>query len=1246
MKRRAVYALALLLGIAGCSHAPEVRPADPAALPPDTTGVRTAAILPPSAIPDSLTAVHLDSLARAATDTTRRDSVRGRTDVATRSGARSAGKPAPEAPLRISADNVTGSRAETGDLVMLNGNVRITRGKTVITSQRGRYDKGLGMLYLDDRVKMVDSTTTLTCDHAQYAEDTDILQVSGNVVVHDRDAILRAPLATYDRRGGRAELFNGVEANDKRQKIRAQRVLYVRSEQRIEARGQVVGEDAENDFTLRAEAVDYDRVTRDAYAHGNPRLESKDAQGRVGTLTAQRLWLNTETRVARAVDSVRVVQDTLEARADSARFDDIAERGWLYGHPRAWDRETNVTGDTLEIWTEKRQIRRFVVLGKGSIDYQGAQANTIGETSRLVGDRIDAYFHDNVMDSLRATGEARNRYGGVPRAGKTPETNDALGDTINVYFKNKKIDRARVLGRASGEYHFAVDTSDTAGARMEVVKYDAPTITFHVPENRIVLEPLAHMTYREMELKAEKVEFDSERQTLTASGNPELMDKGDRVTGHLMTYDLERQTGNIYQAETTYERGLYHGEQIRKSGDNELDVKSGQYSTCDVPEPHYHFQSKWMKIQLRDKMVAKPVVFYIKNVPLLALPFWVFPIKPGRHSGILLPNVELGFNNQTGQFIRNFGYYWAASEYFDMTFSGDYYQAEPSWKGKFEGVYKVLYKLDGDVNASYRKNEFDNSVQWDLSGNHTQVLTPRTGLIAGAEFVSDRSYRRDASYGNSLAQRLDRFLVSKLSVSHNADWVSLNVFLDRRQDLDADEALKYPTGVPGEIPPTIGTEASLPNLTESLPNASISFPTRSLSSFPGLRGHSWMRPFASTYFNLFSQFVSLHERRAVVTGYAANGDTLLPDSAAVIGQLDVSRRALSNAFAFRDSRRLFGWLNLAPQINGNVVVFDHDVLGNTVVPAATWSGSVSSGTTIYGTFRTRLGPLTGLRHVVAPSVSYVFSPDFENLFYIDEFGFRRPRFEGFGGIGISGSEASFMRFSLDQRLQAKLMRRGNLQRIDNLLSWTMSGSYDFLVARERAKTPAGIPKPRPLSAISSTVRLQPPGVVTADLTWSNNLYEARIVRSLSYNVNMYLSGGRTPITTVSSQAAGPSSPTLEQRAQGPTLDVPWSMALSYSYAGGVSGSQWNSTKLLNGTLSVTLTPNWRGDYLASYDVGGRQMMTQRFGLTRDLHCWQAQFSRTLVISGEAEYYFRIGIKEQREVFYERGTRNQSFGGIY
>ena len=88
-----------------------------------------------------------------------------------------------------------------------------------------------------------------------------------------------------------------------------------------------------------------------------------------------------------------------------------------------------------------------------------------------------------------------------------------------------------------------------------------------------------------------------------------------------MTYDMSSRVGTIYQAETSFERGLYQGQRIRKVGDNELDVMSGSYSTCDLEEPHYHFAAHWMKIYLKDKLVAKPMVFYVRNVPLLTLPF-------------------------------------------------------------------------------------------------------------------------------------------------------------------------------------------------------------------------------------------------------------------------------------------------------------------------------------------------------------------------------------------------------------------------------------------------------------------------------------------------------------------------------------------------------------------------------------------------------------------------------------------------
>src|SRR5439155_4180403 len=68
----------------------------------------------------------------------------------------------PPPPLQIAADNVTGSHGPAGDEVLLNGNVRITRGRTVITSDAGHYLRAQGLLLLDGRVRLVDSTTTVT----------------------------------------------------------------------------------------------------------------------------------------------------------------------------------------------------------------------------------------------------------------------------------------------------------------------------------------------------------------------------------------------------------------------------------------------------------------------------------------------------------------------------------------------------------------------------------------------------------------------------------------------------------------------------------------------------------------------------------------------------------------------------------------------------------------------------------------------------------------------------------------------------------------------------------------------------------------------------------------------------------------------------------------------------------------------------------------------------------------------------
>lgn len=1138
----------------------------------------------------------------------------------------------PEPPFHITADNMTGGRTDAGDVLYLNGNLRVRRGGTVLTADLGRYERTNGLIDLTGNVRLVDSTTTVTCNHAAFSETDDRLNLDGDVVIVDRDARLEAPYGWYDRRNGSAYLGGGVDGREKEQRMRSDEAFYVRDSLLVKARGHVRGWDDSARVELGAQRIDFDRGTKVAVATGEPKLLSRDADGALTTLTARLLRVNSRARTAEAVDSVEVVRDTLRVRADHAFFDDSTGYGLLVGSPRAWDNETAVTGDTLELLTVQRKLQRVVVRGNAVMDYAAVRAANAGETSRLTGRQVDVFVTQNRIDSLLAIGAAQNEYAAPRTPGKTQERNLANGDSIMVWFKDRKVDRARVVGDAKGEYRSPVDEADTLAVANEVVRYDGRAIEFEVPRSRIVLDGKAHLTYRELELSSKRVEFDSEKQTLVARGSPVLLDKGDEVDGHLMTYDLESRQGTIYQAETRYEQGFYRGEKIHKAGENELDVMHGSYTTCDLEHPHYHFAAREMKIYLKDKLVAKPVVFYLRNVPVLALPFYVFPIKPGRHSGFLFPNFEFGFNNQGGQFVRNAGYYWAMNDYMDLTLAGDYYQAEPAWALRAEGNYKLLYAFDGGFNGRFEHNDLTKRDDYVFEANHQQELTPRTRLSARGNFTSSRDYSKSPLSGSSLAQQLNRFLNSSVSVTHAADWGSFSGAVSRIQDLDADESIKLAAVYP------VGSFASLPNLTTTTPSVSFVLPTRTLGSWGLFKDTPVGKSLQTTYFSLNSTYLSYgtHQGYVARREYAFDS-TAVVDSSNVIAQRITTRRGFQSTMSLSDSRRLFGWLNTSPTLVANMAVFDFDEQGHRVVPAATWSTNMGLSSTFYGTFKPPIPKLAGLRHVVSPSVSVNYSPAFPSLQYRDSTGTLRNRFNSFGGIGVSGFKSAFLQFGLDQRFQVKIKDGDKVTRLDNLVSWTTSGSYDFLWNERHA------PGSHALSPLSSSMLFQPPGLASGSLYGTVDVYQGRPLRTLGYNVGVNLSNtgaGRQPAALAVDQSVHKDD--LE-----PTADFAetWRLSLAYSYSGGYAGPSWASQKSANAVLSYELSPNWRLDYSTALDLSRKQQLTQRFSLTRRLHCWDAVFTRSFTPGGQAEYYFRLGVRDQKEIYYERGTRVQSLGGI-
>src|SRR3989454_7580915 len=75
--------------------------------------------------------------------------------------------------------------------------------------------------------------------------------------------------------------------------------------------------------------------------------------------------------------------------------------------------------------------------------------------------------------------------------------------------------------------------------------------------------------------------------------------------------------------------------------------------------------------------VARPAVLYIRDVPILWLPFIFQDIRPGRRSGILVP--RFGLNDLVRptrsyqRHVANLGYYWVLGNYADLLLSGDWY---------------------------------------------------------------------------------------------------------------------------------------------------------------------------------------------------------------------------------------------------------------------------------------------------------------------------------------------------------------------------------------------------------------------------------------------------------------------------------------------------------------------------------------------------------------------------------------------
>ena len=142
----------------------------------------------------------------------------------------------------------------------------------------------------------------------------------------------------------------------------------------------------------------------------------------------------------------------------------------------------------------------------------------------------------------------------------------------------------------------------------------------------------SELQYQTIGLKSERVNVNWDDATLVAYGaadtakadsiigKPIMRDGGSEYHGDQVRYNFRTRKGKIKIGTTQMENGYYVGTQIKKVEPDVLCIADGTYTTCDAKDPHFYFESPKMKVFVRDKVVAEPVLFFVAGVPISALP--------------------------------------------------------------------------------------------------------------------------------------------------------------------------------------------------------------------------------------------------------------------------------------------------------------------------------------------------------------------------------------------------------------------------------------------------------------------------------------------------------------------------------------------------------------------------------------------------------------------------------------------------
>lgn len=299
-------------------------------------------------------------------------------------------------------------------------------------------------------------------------------------------------------------------------------------------------------------------------------------------------------------------------------------------------------------------------------------------------------------------------------------------------------------------------------------------------------------------LYADAVTFDEKTGVVVAEGNVTAVEAGAVLRCHRVEMKVPELLGGIENGElrikqrgTSKDELIVAADRLDRKSDRKFDIEQGSFTACDCGEdstPTWRIRASKAEVDLDSGAWLTWPVFYLQDVPLMALPAFYVPLGE-RRTGVLAPHFSTTPVTGIGVSVPLF---FALDRSWDVTLEPTYlstrgpgtglelrYATSPTASGTWRMTGLADFG-DPDGTGGFSKTRDDALLRYGLTGRHRSRVGGAS-LGADVDLYGDPRVRSD--FADAFLSRQQEYSRSRLTLATAFDHVRVAGAVQWLQDL-------------------------------------------------------------------------------------------------------------------------------------------------------------------------------------------------------------------------------------------------------------------------------------------------------------------------------------------------------------------------------------------------------------------------------------------------------------------------------